>query len=191
MADLPLNAFAVSTSLTRNSQHVHRTGPIWEAVRSSGAIPGALPPFATRDGELLVDGALVDNLPVSVMRDLKVGPNVLAGFFQDDSRHRTLDYGAVPGRARLVADILLRRPRSFPSLFDVLSRSMLVTSRRNLRETEIGSDLLLRLPVPDRMGLLDWHCGRAQEERCYQFVTQLIDEAGDPMALIERAADAC
>ena len=61
---------------------------------------------------------------------------------------------------------------------------------RKVWETEIGSDLLLRLPVPDSMGLLDWKCGRAQEERCYQFVTRLIEEAGGPEPLIESAAQA-
>ncbi|MCT8973127.1 patatin-like phospholipase family protein [Microbaculum marinisediminis] len=187
IADLPLNAFAVSTNLSRDSLHVHRTGPIWQAIRSSGAVPGALPPFTTEEGDLLVDGALVDNLPVSVMRDLKIGPNVLAGFFREDRRPRGRRYDPVPGRERLIADIVLQRRRSFPSLFDVLSRAMLVTSRRSLRETEIGSDLLVSLPVPDRMGLLDWKSGRAQEERCYRYVSRLIEEAGGPMALIEQA----
>ena len=85
------------------------------------------------------------------------------------------------------AGAVLQRRRSFPSLFDVLSRAMLVTSRRSLRETEIGSDLLVSLPVPDRVGLLDWKSGRAQEERCYRYVSRLIEEAGGPMALIEQA----
>ena len=187
IADLPLNAFAVSTNLSRDCLHVHRTGPIWQAIRSSGAVPGALPPFTTEEGDLLVDGALVDNLPVSVMRDMKIGPNVLAGFFREDRRPRDRRYDQVPGRERLIADIVLNRRRLFPSLFDVLSRSMLVTSRRSLRETEIGSDLLVSLPVPDRMGLLDWKLGRAQEERCYRYVSRLIEEAGGPMALIEQA----
>ncbi len=186
LADLPLNAFAVSTNLTRNRLHVHRSGAVWQAVRASGAIPGALPPFATGEGELLVDGALVDNLPVSVMRDLKLGPNVVAGFFEDEDGRRAIDYDAAPGRERLIGDLVLRRRRRFPGLFDVLSRSMMVTSRRCLRDTEIGSDLLVRLPALERMRLLDWPLGRAQEERCYRHVSGLIEEAGGAMALIGR-----
>ena len=188
IADLPINAYAVSTNLTRSSLHVHRSGPVWQAVRSSGAIPGALPPFVTDNGELLVDGALVDNLPVSVMRGLKIGPNVLAGFFEDESQHRAVSYESVPGRERLIADIVLRRKRMFPGLLDVLSRAMLVTSRRSLRETEIGSDLLVHLPTRERMGLLEWRSGRAQEELCYRYVTDLIEDAGGPDALIAQGA---
>jgi NTE family protein len=187
MRDLPVNAYAVSTNLTRNAKHVHRSGPVWQAVRSSGAIPGALPPFATEDGDVLVDGALVDNLPVATMRELKLGPNVLAGFFEDDSRHYRISYSAVPSRARLFGDLLLRRRRSFPRLLNVLARAMLVTSRRSLRETEIGGDLMVRLPVCDRMGLLDWRRGRAQEEASYRHVSELIGRAGGPLALIASA----
>jgi NTE family protein len=44
-------------------------GPVWEAVRASMAIPGLLTP-AYHDGEWLVDGGLVNPVPVSVCRAL-------------------------------------------------------------------------------------------------------------------------
>lgn len=187
MRDLPINAYAISTNLTKNAMHVHRTGPLWQAVRSSGAIPGALPPFATDDGELLVDGALVDNLPVSTMRDLKTGPNVLAGFFEGEDRQYRVSYSAVPGRAGLLGDLLLRRRRRFPRLLNVLARSMLVTSRRTLQAIDVGTDLMIRLPAAGGMGVLDWRRGRAQEEAGYRLVRGLIEEAGGAMPLIEKA----
>jgi NTE family protein len=41
---------------------------VWKALRASAAIPGVFPPV--RDGDrLLGDGAIVDRLPVGVMRD--------------------------------------------------------------------------------------------------------------------------
>jgi hypothetical protein len=121
------------------------------------------------------------------MRELKLGPNVLAGFFEDDSRHYRISYSAVPSRGRLCADLLLRRRRSFPRLLNVLARAMLVTSRRSLLETEIGGDLMIKLPVCDRMGLLDWRRGRAQEQASYRYVSELIERAGGPLALIASA----
>jgi NTE family protein len=183
--DLPINAYAVSTNLTRNAMQVHRSGPVWQAVRSSGSIPGALPPFVTDEGEMLVDGALLDNFPISTMRELKLGPNVCAGFFEDQGRQRPLDYSAVPGRGRLVADLLLRRQRKFPHLLTVLTRAMLVTSRRGMQQTAIGSDLLIKLPIPGRMGVMDWHRGRAQEEAAYRFVSAMIEQADGAENLIE------
>ncbi len=92
--------------------------------------------------------------------------------------------GSGHGRERRLADLVLRRRRAFPGLLNVLSRAMLVTSRRSLREIEIGSDLLVRLPTRERMGILEWQSGRAQEELCYRYVTELIENAGGPEALI-------
>ena len=39
--------------------------------------PAVLPPFFTSEGEMLVDGALMDNVPIAPMRALKTGPNVV------------------------------------------------------------------------------------------------------------------
>ncbi len=75
--DMPLPFFCVSTNLSRGELYVHRQGKLWEAVRASGSIPGLLPPMFTDDGSMLVDGSLIDNVPVKTMRELKAGPNVV------------------------------------------------------------------------------------------------------------------
>jgi NTE family protein len=186
--DLPVNGYAVSTNLTRNTLQVHRTGLVWHAVRSSGAIPGALPPFVDERGDVLADGALLDNLPVRTMRELKLGPNMLAGFFSEDGRRGPLCYTAVPDRFQLILDLVMRRRRRFPRLLSVIERSMLVTSRRSFEDTKLADDLLLKLPSLPGMRILDWAKGRAQEELCYRYVTELIDAAGSADALIKAAA---
>lgn len=65
--DLPLPFFCVSANLTRGEAHVHREGLLWQAVRASVAIPGLLPPVF-RAGQVFVDGGVVNNLPVDLMR---------------------------------------------------------------------------------------------------------------------------
>ncbi len=70
--DLPLPFFCVSANLTRGETHVHRTGLLWQALRASISIPGVLPPVF-RGGEVFVDGGVVNNLPVDVMRSLHRG----------------------------------------------------------------------------------------------------------------------
>ncbi|MGH9135701.1 MAG: patatin-like phospholipase family protein [Acidimicrobiales bacterium] len=67
MEDFWLPWFCVSTNLTRGRVVVHDRGPAWRAVRASVALPGVLPPVYD-DGDLLVDGGVLDNLPVDVMR---------------------------------------------------------------------------------------------------------------------------
>ena len=67
--DLPLPFAAVATDLFRGREVWIQRGPLWEAVRASMAIPGILTPVRYRDS-WLVDGGLVNPVPVSVCRAL-------------------------------------------------------------------------------------------------------------------------
>ena len=75
--DLPLGFFCVSASLTRAEAVIHEHGPLWTAVRASLALPGIYPPVYS-DGDLLIDGGAVDNLPVDVMRDRVGAGSIIA-----------------------------------------------------------------------------------------------------------------
>ncbi|MGE3842016.1 MAG: cyclic nucleotide-binding protein, partial [Vicinamibacterales bacterium] len=48
--DLWLPFFAVASDVSSGRQAVIRSGPVWQAVRASSAIPGVLPPFFTETG---------------------------------------------------------------------------------------------------------------------------------------------
>jgi predicted acylesterase/phospholipase RssA len=63
-----------------------RTGPLWEAVRASSAIPGILPPFFTSEGRMLVDGGCIDNMPFRSMHRLKTGPNVVVNVQKETAK---------------------------------------------------------------------------------------------------------
>lgn len=67
--DLDLPFAAVATDLMRGREVWLQRGPLWEAVRASMAVPGVLTPVAYRDS-WLVDGGLVNPVPVSVCRAL-------------------------------------------------------------------------------------------------------------------------
>jgi len=71
--DLWLNFYCVSSNLTRGKQAVHRTGPLWQALRASVSLPGVVLPVVSR-GDILVDGAVMNNFPVSIMADMRRGP---------------------------------------------------------------------------------------------------------------------
>ena len=71
--DLPLSFFCVSTNLTRSTCMVHRTGVLASAIAASCAMPGLSPPRV--DGrDILVDGGVLNNLPVNIMRSSARGP---------------------------------------------------------------------------------------------------------------------
>ena len=177
--DAPLNFFSVATSLSSNDVSVIRTGPLWKAVRASTSLPGVFPPLVTDDGEVLIDGGLLDNVPIDVMRSLKVGPNVVFNFKQlKDWRVKTA-YEDLPGRWALLAQTLRlsrkKRPR-FPRIASILTRSMIVSARRLMDQTDTTGDVVINLlPLPG-MGFLEWKKGRRQFDVAYKGMAETLAE---------------
>lgn len=67
--DAPMPLAIVSTNVVSGQRHVFRKGSVAQAVLASTAIPGIFQPVVL-DGEILVDGGLVENVPVSPLREL-------------------------------------------------------------------------------------------------------------------------
>ncbi|HEX6014686.1 MAG TPA: patatin-like phospholipase family protein [Geminicoccaceae bacterium] len=142
--------FCLSTNLTSGRAVVHREGPLWRALRASAAIPGVLPPVVEA-GEVLVDGGVVNNLPVDVMRGLGRGPVVAVDVAADRALGRApaeLEDGS-PWRW------LARGRRRVPSIAAVLMRAGTVSSAAQGRRMHRAADLLLRPPLAG-VGMLDW-----------------------------------
>lgn len=66
---LPIPFRAVATDLETGDAVVIGRGNLSEAIRASMSVPGVYAPV-TRDGKLLVDGGVANNLPVSVAREM-------------------------------------------------------------------------------------------------------------------------
>ncbi|MBM3659430.1 MAG: cyclic nucleotide-binding domain-containing protein [Actinobacteria bacterium] len=125
--------FCVSTNLTRGRVEVHRTGPAWHAIRASFSIPGVFPPIRSADGDLLVDGGVLDNLPVGIMRAGHPGIRVIG---VDVRRARDLGGQGLPG------DGVVSGWRVLLSRIDPSARASdrAGLGRILLRLTEIGTD---------------------------------------------------
>ena len=175
--DLPLNFYSVATSLTYNDLSVLRRGPLWKAVRASSAIPGVFPPMVGDDGEVLVDGALIDNAPLETMRSLKPGPNIVLNFLKTPEWRVRTDYDKLPGRSGALRKLLLGKGVRFPSMFSVLSRCMVVNAERRISMTDPGRDIFLETANLKGMGFLDWTKGRLQFEVAYKAMSEALDTA--------------
>ncbi|NVJ49762.1 MAG: patatin-like phospholipase family protein [Gammaproteobacteria bacterium] len=67
--DLPIPFAAVACDMNSGKEVWITSGSIWDAVRASGAYPGLLTPVK-RDGQWLMDGGVVNPVPVTVCRAL-------------------------------------------------------------------------------------------------------------------------
>lgn len=121
--DLPIPFRCVSTELISEKAHVFSSGPLGSAMRASMSLPGVFDPV--RDGErLYVDGALVDNLPTDLVREM--GPDVVIAI------HLQV--------APVTAD-------EIRSLFNVLGRAITVdTANTEFRGME-AADIVVKVDV--------------------------------------------
>jgi len=188
--DMPLNYFAVSSDLTNNSDHIHRRGIAWEAVRASTAVPGVFAPFITPTGEVLADGAMIENVPLEVMRGLKIGPNVVVKLTRPGPWQVSSAYAAYPTRGSLLRRLMTRRKSPYyPSFSSILMRAMIVASEQRLNLAPTEDEFFFLLPQEmARVGFLDWKEGRSVAEATYRHMSRLLEEAGSLDALIRANA---
>ncbi|HQN09353.1 MAG TPA: patatin-like phospholipase family protein [Thermoanaerobaculia bacterium] len=67
--DLPVPYCAIATDLSTGREVVLRAGDLVEAIRASISVPGVFAPVK-KDGSFLVDGGLVNPVPVSAVRSM-------------------------------------------------------------------------------------------------------------------------
>jgi predicted acylesterase/phospholipase RssA/CRP-like cAMP-binding protein len=175
--DLWLPFYCVSTNLTKSRLEVHRRGSTALAIRASVAIPGVLPPVPY-EGDLLVDGGVLNNLPFEVMRDDSTVETIIAVDVAPDlgPRART-DYGMSVSGFQALAASLRRTKSDYPSVTSILLRSMLTGAVRNQQASmQDGSvDLLLTLHLPG-IGLLEFERSREVADTGYEASRKTVSE---------------
>lgn len=153
--DLPRPFAAVATDLRSGQAVVLRRGGLAEAIRASIAIPGLFQPVE-RDGRLLVDGALVRNLPAGDARRL--------------------------GAELLICSDVSTPPenRDYDSVVDILSTAISVESQRHINEQYDLCDVVLR-PVDEDLTAADF---QALERWVSLGRTAVQESMGDIVAAI-------
>jgi len=175
--DLWLPYFAVATNLSKNQLWPISQGPLWEAIRASSAIPALFPPVFSRTGDMLVDGCLIDNIPVRTMRSLKTGPNVILNLDIPRPTPRPVDHRELPSRWNLIRQMLFSRGdspnRDAQGPHTVLMRSLL-RENADLSGLIGPRDLYLASPIPADANALDWSDHEIFRSRAYTYAKQEI-----------------
>ena len=127
---LRLPLYTVSADLVSSAMVVHRTGLVFEAVGASMAIPGLAPPVP-RHASLLVDGGILNNLPVDIMAAGEAGPIVAVDVM------RRLEGEGEAGEA-------LR-----PTILETLSRATVLGSVGRAEANRELADVLISPDVQD------------------------------------------
>lgn len=147
--DMHVPFYAVSTNLCTANAHVHRSGVLRDALRASISLPGILPPVVDGAQSLLVDGAVVKNFPVDVMKDLHRGPIIGV----DVARRSTIDPQDFVDAPDFIGWITRRGFNAAPPIASLLMHTATLTVDPWMGRD--GADLLITPEMAD-VDLRDW-----------------------------------
>ena len=168
--DLLLPYFCISANLTTGKMVVHRSGTLWRALRASVAIPGVLPPVFNKQ-QILVDGGVVNHLPVDVMRSLGRGRVIGVDVGSENSLAACEDVDEMSILSRL----RLLRSRRAPNILQILLCSGSLSTQLITDANRQQSSILLT-PELEGIGMLDWRAFDQAIETGYRTTVERLDE---------------
>jgi NTE family protein len=177
---------SVATDLNTGHEVWLREGSVVDALRASYAIPGLFPPVAV-GSRWLVDGALVNPVPVSVCRalgaELTIAVNLNADVFgpapagEDALDLEQRDVAAEGSKLGFIREYFRRR-NGTPSTFSVLARSLHIVQDR-ISRARLAADPpdVMIAPRLGHIGYLEFHraaeCIAAGEDAARQAVPRI------------------
>lgn len=143
--DLQIPYFAISADLDAQQEIVHDHGLIWKAVRASGSIPAIFPPMVV-DGRLLLDGGLLNNLPVDVMREKIGGEHIIiaASLSKVSGKKTHHDFPPTVSLRQSTVNRIMGKKITYPSLYAVFRDSLLLGSSSAENKNAHAADILIR-----------------------------------------------
>jgi NTE family protein/lysophospholipid hydrolase len=171
--------FTAACNLSRAATTVLEHGPLWRAVLASNSPAGLLPPVLY-DGELLVDGAILDNVPVEAMRqrlgtplERRRGNGTVIAI--DVDVQEPLEAPAEKTHLRPMDKLRssLGRGQSLPGIGDILYRAGHLGGLMQRQKTVSLSDFYLEPPVAD-FSLMAYKRAPEIVERGYEHAVKAI-----------------
>jgi len=144
--DLPVPFFCVSSNLGQGTVQVHDRGSLPQALRASVSLPGIFPP-AVIDRQLAIDGGILDNLPVDLMRERPVGRVVAVDV--SSRRNQNVEYDAIPSPWQVLVGRVFpyfKRTR-VPNPMSLMLMAMSIGTLEASRIACERADIVIRPPV--------------------------------------------
>lgn len=167
--------FAVSCNLSHANIYTHDTGCLWQAVLASNSPAGILPPVL-KNGEFLVDAALLDNVPVKAMRK-KIGLGTLIAVDVDvlDELKIEQSIKSLSPWSVIYQYFVKRKRNKLPTIMDLLHRSGHLGGLAHRDASIAMADHYLQPPISN-FGLMAYGKGQDIAQAGYHYTKQRIPE---------------
>lgn len=170
---LPRQLHTASTDLVTRTRYVHRRGSVTAAIRASARLPVLFAPIPDDDGRLLIDGGVLDNLPVDLLTERDEGPVVAVNI--------AMGGGGGGGSSRPA------RPR-VPALGETLLRTMMIGSGGAVAAARAEGAWVVT-PATLGVGLLEFHQFDRMVRAGRAAARALLDEADGALDLTSPVTD--
>jgi NTE family protein len=177
--DMQIPFFAVSTNLTQGTFQVHTHGLLRDALRATISLPGILPPIVS-ENQVLVDGAVLNNFPVDVMRNVHRGRIIGVDVAQAPEGLAADEFVNPPGFLGWTAAKGFSAP---PPIANLLMRAATVSINPNAHRDL--TDLLIA-PELEGIELRDWKDYDEAVEAGYDATREALAGLKGPLASIIR-----
>ncbi len=167
--------FCISSNLSTGKMVVHQQGLAWQALRASTSIPGLVPPFIDQ-GQVLVDGGVMNNFPTDVMSSLARGR--IIGI--DVSATTTFLAEADNLEDKSLFWLLRNRRSAFPGIVSLLVRSGTVNSDTQHDLSRSNVDVLVQ-PQLDGIDKFSFGALDTAIEHGYRATMQAIERLETPL----------
>ncbi len=178
--DLSVPFACVAVDIMEGEELVFDSGLLAPAVRASISIPGVFPPLK-RGKMILVDGGLLDPVPVRVARDLGaeqvIAVNVISRRRREPRRLALKKPLGVEKKMKLLAEIVneIERLREF-NIFRLTEKAVLTMEAAIVEESLTGEgapEMVIDVPVED-IGYMEFHRAEEAAQRGYETLRSAI-----------------
>ncbi|EIN14421.1 patatin-domain-containing protein [Punctularia strigosozonata HHB-11173 SS5] len=176
--DMWLPFFCNTSNIMTSRMEIHETGYAWRFIRASMTLVGLLPPLCD-NGNMLVDGGYMDNLPVSAM--FSMGASAVfacdVGSIDDNSPRNFGDYVSgwwlLINRWNPFSDA-----RTVPAITEIQSRLAYASGVRTLEEAKVARGCLyMQMPVHE-YGTLQFGKFEEIQRRGYDAASDFLTKWG-------------
>jgi predicted acylesterase/phospholipase RssA/CRP-like cAMP-binding protein len=176
LEDLWIPCFVTTANISSSRLMVHDRGPIWKYLRGTSSVPGVFPPVM-ENGEMLVDGGLINNLPTDVMSQRPDIGTVIAldvSGSQDPPFEKDPYVSSLNGWKVLWSRINpFSKPQEVPGIARVMMGVAMISSGAAIELTRNLADFYARLD-PGAIGLFEFDAYRKSAENGYRSATEII-----------------
>jgi len=179
--DLWTPYFCISSNLADGQEVIHDRGPLWKVVRSTISLPGIFSPVPVPNGDLLIDGAVLNTFPVDVMLQKLGGKGYIIGVNVSHIPEQFNYYGF--GTSLSGWKVLMSRINPFtesiqiPRMVETLLRATDIKSIERLNEARRSLNVLVE-PNVRAISLMDFKSYAEISELGYEEAKQVFEEHG-------------